>query len=139
MARRRRAHKRTIFLPWEHQGGWLRRLGLGRVRPFVFLLLGAGALGALGSREQHRTEVRSTRAALLGARRGIDAYRADHNGDCPRGGLDELAASGYLPALPYDAWQHRLRLVCPSRRPTHAYDLYSDGPDGEPGGLDRVE
>ncbi|RYE76530.1 MAG: general secretion pathway protein GspG [Myxococcales bacterium] len=136
---RRRAHKRTIYLPWEHQGGWLRRLGLARVQPFVALLLLAAGLSALAAREQYKTRVRSTRAALLAARRAIDAYRADHSGECPRGGLDELAASGYLPALPYDAWQHRLRLVCPSRRPAHAYDLYSDGPDGEPGGLDRVE
>jgi hypothetical protein len=29
--------------------------------------------------------------------------------------------------------------VCPSRREGLAYDLSSDGPDGEPGGLDRIE
>lgn len=136
---RRRAHKRTVFLPWERQGGVLHRLGLGRARPFVLLLLGGAALAALWGRERHKTQVRATRATLLATRRAVDAYRAEHQGECPRGGLDALVAAGYLPRVPLDAWDQQLRLVCPSRRPPRPYDLYSDGPDGEPGGLDRVE
>lgn len=136
---RRHAHKQTVFLPWERQGGWRRRLGLARAQPFVILLLVAATAGALWGRERHKARVRATRAALLVARRAIDDFRADHGGECPRGGLDEIVASGYLSSLPDDAWGRRLRLVCPSRRPPHPYDLYSDGPDAEPGGLDRVE
>lgn len=136
---RRRAHKQSVFLPWERQGGVLRRLGLARARPFVLLLLLAVAMTGLWARERHKTSVRATRASLLMARLAIDAFRADHVGECPRGGLEELVSSGYLSSLPHDAWGRRLRLVCPSRRPPRPYDLYSDGPDPDPGGLDRVE
>lgn len=136
---RRRAHKRTVFLPWEHQGGVFRRLGLGRARPFVLLVLGGAFFVALWGRERHKADVRATRAALLVAHQAIDTYQADHQNECPKGGLDGLVASGYLSTAPLDAWGQSLRLVCPSRRPPRHYDLYSDGPDGEPGGLDRVE
>ncbi|MDW8250864.1 MAG: prepilin-type N-terminal cleavage/methylation domain-containing protein [Myxococcales bacterium] len=112
---------------------------MGRARPFVLLVLGGAALAALWSRERYKAQVRSTRATLLATRRAVDAYRAEHPGECPRGGLDGLVVAGYLPRVPLDAWNQRLRLVCPSRRPSRPYDLSSDGPDGEPGGLDRVE
>jgi general secretion pathway protein G len=135
---RRRTRERTIFLPWERQGSLLRRLGLSRVRPFLGLLFGVLLLGALWAREQHRTASRATRATLLVARRAVDAYRAD-KGECPRSGLEGVVAAGYLPSLPRDAWGHPIRLTCPSRRAGGAYDLSSDGPDGEPGGLDRIE
>ncbi|MCU0654949.1 MAG: type II secretion system protein GspG [Polyangiaceae bacterium] len=136
---RRKPRTKTVFLPWELQGGLVRRLGLARARPFVLLLLGVTALLALWGRERYQTQVRATRAALLVARRAVDKYRADHQGECPRNGLDGLVAAGYLTAVPLDAWEHKLHLVCPSRRPPRPYDLSSDGPDGEPGGLDRVE
>ena len=111
---RRRLGERRVFLPWERQGA-LRRLGLRRARPLVVAALFAAALG------------------------GLDTYRADHVGQCPPGGLDELAQRGYLAQAQGDAWGRPLRLSCPGRRPGKAYDLLSDGPDGEPGGLDRVE
>jgi general secretion pathway protein G len=135
---RRRLGERTVFLPWERQGA-LRRLGLRRARPLAFAALFVVALAGLWARERRRSGVRSTRAAILVARRGLDTYRADHEGQCPPGGLDELAQRGYLAQAPGDAWGRPLRLSCPGRRPGKAYDLLSDGPDGEPGGLDRVE
>jgi general secretion pathway protein G len=92
----------------------------------------------IGVRERHKTGERSTRAAIAVVRRGLDAYRADHEGRCPRQ-LEDLETLGYLSDVPDDAWSRPLRLVCPSRREGIAYDLSSDGPDGEPGGLDRIE
>jgi general secretion pathway protein G len=136
---RRRARERTVFLPWERQGNILRRVGLARVRPFVLGVLVLGVLLLLVVRERQRARVRSTRATILVARRAVDSYRADHEGNCPKGGLDEVVAGGYLGGVPRDAWRHPLRLVCPARRPEKPYELLSDGPDGEPGGLDRVE
>ena len=53
--------------------------------------------------------------------------------------LEELETTGYLNDLPDDAWGRPLRFLCPSRREGIAYDLSSDGPDGEPGGLDRIQ
>ena len=134
----RKASSRAILLPWERRGGFARRLGLGRARPFVAAVVVLGTVIVFGMRERERTGQRATRAALLVVRRSLDAYRADHDGKCPPR-LEELETAGYLSALPDDAWGRPLRLVCPSRRPALAYDLLSDGPDGEPGGLDRVE
>ena len=135
----RRHGERTVFLPWERQGGLVRRLGLGRIRVAAAVLLGVLVLGMLGHREKKLARERSTRATLLVVRRGIDAYRADHEGKCPKGSFDELVSRGYLAQLPVDAWGNPVRLSCPSRRPDKPYDLVSDGPDGEPLGLDRVE
>jgi len=134
----RKTSARGIYLPWERRGPLTRRLGLARLRPFVFGALALSAIVLLGVRERQRTGERATRAALLVVRRAVDAYRADHEGKCPKQ-LEELETAGYLPDLPEDAWGRPLRLVCPSRREGVAYDLSSDGPDGEPGGLDRIE
>jgi general secretion pathway protein G len=108
------------------------------MRPFMLAVLGVGLIVLLTTRERQRTGERATRASLLVVRRALDVYRADHEGRCPRQ-LDELERGGYLASLPKDAWGRPLRLVCPSRREGAPYDLSSDGPDGEPGGLDRIE
>jgi len=134
----RKTGAQGIYLPWERRGGITRRLGLARLRPFFLALVALSVLVLLGIRERQRTGERSTRAALLVVRRALDAYRADHDGRCPKQ-LDELETARYLTDLPDDAWGRPLRLVCPSRREGVAYDLSSDGPDGEPGGLDRIE
>ena|SRR5690242_13277450 len=128
----------SIYLPWERRGGFTRRLGLARIRPFLVVLVAVSVVVLVGVRERQRTGERSTRAALLVVRRALDAYRADHDGKCPKQ-LEELESGHYLKELPDDAWGRPLRLACPSRREGVAYDLSSDGPDGEPGGLDRIE
>jgi general secretion pathway protein G len=135
---KRRHNAPNIILPWERRGGLVRRLGLGRARPFVVATAVVALLALIGVRERERTGVRTTRAALLVVRRAVDLYRADHEGKCPRQ-LDELRVAGYLGEVPDDAWGHELRLRCPGRKDPAGYDLTSDGPDGEPGGLDRVE
>src|SRR5262245_16292793 len=113
---RRRARERTVFLPWERQGSLLRRAGVSRVRSIAIGLVVASILLGLVVHERRRAAERSTRATLLVARRGIDSFRADHDGACPKGGLEEVVASGYLPRVPVDAWKQPLRLVCPARR-----------------------
>ena len=128
----------SIYLPWERRAGLSRRLGLARLRPFVVMATAIAILVLVGVRERQRTGERSTRAALLVVRRALDTYRADHDGKCPKT-LDELESGHYLAELPDDAWGRPLRLACPSRREDVPYDLSSDGPDGEPGGLDRIE
>jgi len=134
----RKVGSRGIDLPWERRRGLVRRLRLTRARPFVAIVVVAGLAVLLGTRERQRTGERSTRAALLIVRRAVDSYRADHEGKCPKQ-LEELETASYLTELPQDAWGRPFRLVCPSRREGVAYDLSSDGPDGEPGGLDRIE
>jgi general secretion pathway protein G len=134
----RKPGAQSIYLPWERRAGITRRLGLARLRPFLLGIVVLAVLVLLGVRERQRTGERSTRAALLVVRRALDAYRADHDGKCPKQ-LEELETNRYLKDLPDDAWGRPLRLVCPSRREGVPYDLSSDGPDGEPGGLDRIE
>jgi general secretion pathway protein G len=134
----RKTGSRSIYLPWERRGGITRRLGLARARPFAVGLAVLAIVFFFGIRERQRTGERATRAALLVVRRAVDSYRADHEGKCPKQ-LEELESAGYVADLPDDAWGRPLRLVCPSRREGVAYDLSSDGPDGEPGGLDRIE
>ena len=127
-----------IRFPWERRGGLARLLRLGRVGPVLLVLGVIATISVLAVRERHSAGVRQTRATLIGVRRAIDAYRADNDGACPSG-LDKLKNYGNFTEAPTDAWGHALRFACPARREVDAYQLQSDGPDGEPGGLDRVE
>lgn len=116
----------------------MRRLGLARARPFVLAIFVLGLLVVIGARDRRRTGERATRASLLVVRQAIDAYRAENEGKCPKR-LDDLRAGSYLAEVPQDAWGRPFRLTCPGRKDPYGYDLSSDGPDGEPGGLDRIE
>lgn len=136
--RRRRSTEQRIFFPWENRGGLVRRLRLGRVRPLVIGLLVIGFLAMVAVRERNRAGVRQTRATLLDARSAVDGYMADHDGGCPPD-LAAVVSYGTFREPPRDAWGRPLRLVCPGRREGLSYELMSDGPDGKPGGLDRIE
>lgn len=138
MAARRRQREQTIWLPWERSGSLIRGRGIGRatlvlaaISMMVFLLI-------LGARERRRVGIRTTRAALSVVHQAVAGYRADHERKCPES-LEKLKEEGYLSIDPIDAWGRPLRLICPGRRDPQGYDLMSDGPDGEIGGLDRIE
>jgi general secretion pathway protein G len=135
---RRRQREQTIFFPWERGGGFWRRTGLSRARPFAAGLAMAVLLLILGARERRDVGIRSTRATMSVVHRALENYRADNGRKCP-GSLEELKQKGYLAIDPVDAWGRPLRLTCPGRKDAEGYDLMSDGPDGEIGGLDRVE
>jgi general secretion pathway protein G len=92
----------------------------------------------IGLHEHREAGIRRTRATLLGVRPAIEAYMADHDGGCPPS-LEAAVGEAHQEALPKDAWGRPLRFVCPGRWDGARYELLSDGPDGEPGGLDRVE
>jgi general secretion pathway protein G len=111
-----------------------------RARPFVAGAIMVLVLLLLGAREHRLTGIRSTRATLGVVHSAVDAYRADHERRCPPT-LDVLEKEGYLAkeTKPVDAWGRPLRLICPGRFDPEGYDLMSDGPDAEFGGLDRVE
>lgn len=113
----------------------MRRLGLARARPVLLGLLVVGVVVWVGVRERTRAGIRQTRATLLDARSAVDSYMAEHDGGCPA----DLSAVAKSEAPPRDAWGRPLRLVCPGKREGSLYELMSDGPDGKPGGLDRIE
>jgi len=135
---RRRQREQTIFFPWERGGGFLRGRGMARAKLIGLTLGMATLLLLLGARERRKTGVRSTMATIGVVRMALDAYRADHEKKCPPS-LDALKTEGYLGIDPLDAWGSPLRLVCPGQKDPEGYDLTSDGPDKEIGGLDRVE
>ncbi|MFO0759915.1 MAG: type II secretion system protein GspG [Byssovorax sp.] len=135
---RRRQHNQTIFFPWERGGGFLRKLGFSRARPVAAALSMILLLLLLGARERRLVGVRSTRVTLSLVHQAIDAYRADNAKKCPPS-LDALKTAGYLAIEPVDAWGRPLRITCPGRKDPEGYELMSDGPDREMGGLDRVE
>lgn len=134
----RRSSDRTIILPWERRGGLARRLHLSRSRPVVIGVVAVILFVVIGMREQRQAGLRSTRASLLVLRRGLDTYRADNGGKCPAE-LSDLEKKGYVQKVPMDGWGQPFILRCPGRFDTEGYELSSAGPDGEPGGLDRIE
>ena len=135
----KRSHRPSrVFFPWERRRGLFGVLGRARVRLVVAGIVALVLVIAVRSREERAAGVRATRATITSAYQAVAAYRADHGGACPRE-LGELAAGGYSVDVPIDAWGRPLRLTCPGRRDPRGFDLASDGPDGIPYGLDRVE
>jgi general secretion pathway protein G len=134
----RRASDRSIILPWERRGGLARKLHLSRSRPLVIVIAAIVMFIVIGTREQRSAGLRATRASLLVVHRAVDTYRADNGGKCPAE-LSELEKKGYLAKVPTDAWGRAFILRCPGRFDLESYELSSAGPDGEPGGLDRIE
>lgn len=136
MVTRRRESK--VFFPWERRRGLFGVLGRARVRLVLAVALGLVLVVWIRSREETAAGIRATRATITTTQRAVMAYRADHGGTCPRE-LGELVTGGYQRSLPVDAWGRPLRLTCPGRRDARGFDIASDGPDGVPFGLDRVE
>jgi len=139
----RKRRERTIFFPWERRG-FARALAFPKRRATVWIgvALAVALLGWIIARNRHERDARVTREAIEHTRVAVDAYRAEHAGKCPRD-LVELTTPedrpAYLASVPTDAWGRPLRFACPSRDENRPYDLLSDGPDGEPYGLDRIE
>jgi len=113
-------------------------LGLTRVGPFLVALAVIGFVWIVGARERHAAGLRTTRVRLLDVRLAVDRYMAEHEGKCPSN-LGQVVEYGPFDEVPTDAWGRSFRLICPSGRPGYDYELMSDGPDGKPGGLDRIE
>lgn len=136
--RRKRPSQQRILFPWDVRVGVLRWLLLGRFRSMLTVGGVIGFVTLISVREREQSGVRQTRAAILDVRRGLDAYMAEHEGSCPPS-LEALSALMKGHGVRKDAWHRPLRLTCPGRRAGLAYELMSDGPDGIPGGIDRIE
>jgi len=126
-----------VFFSWEKRRGFS-VLGRGRARQVLFVGAALAVFLGLRAREHRASDVRATRAAITSTMNAISAFRADHDRSCPSA-LSDLVAAGYLHAVPRDAWGHALRVTCPGRRDPGGFDVSSDGPDGELGGVDRIE
>lgn len=129
---------KRIFFPWEGRSGVRRFLVLGRIGPAFVLLLFFVFVGWVGARERSAAGERQTRIALNDIRSGVERYLAEHEGGCPPR-LEQVLPYLRQKQLPLDAWGQPFRLVCPAQNPSVPFVLMSDGPDGIPGGLDRIE
>jgi general secretion pathway protein G len=127
-----------VFFPWERRRGLGAVLRRGGARRAIAIVGGLSAFAVLRAVEVRASEVRATRATITTLTEAVANFRADHDRSCP-GSLGELVAQGYLREVPRDAWGHPLRVTCPGRRDPRGFDVASDGADGQPGGLDRVE
>ena len=127
-----------VFFPWEKRRGVRSILGRTRARQALVWLGAGGAFLLLRQHEYSLRDIRATRATITMTDSAIGAWRADHERGCP-GGLADLVSGGYLHQVPRDAWGRPLRVSCPGRRDARGFEVSSDGPDGQPGGLDRVE
>lgn len=128
----------SVFFPWERRGGLRSMLGRARSRQAV-VVVGAVTIFALLHRvERSASDLRATRNRITVTTNAVAAWRADHDRKCPAS-LADLVNAGYLTELPRDAWGHALRVTCPGRKQPQDFEVSSDGPDGRPGGLDRVE
>ena len=127
-----------VFFPWERRRGLRTVLRGARVRQALLVVGGIIVFASLRQRELRASQIRATRAEITTAARAIAAWRADHERPCPAS-INDLVSGGYLPEPPVDAWGRALRVTCPGRKEPQGFDVSSDGPDGEVGGLDRVQ
>ena len=134
--KRRRASK--VFFPWERRRGVFGVIGRARGNIALGIVVAVAVILWIRSREERSASIRATRASITTMYRAVASYRADHAGACPKE-LSELVVGGYSRDVPLDAWGRPLRLTCPGRRDPLGFEISSDGPDGVPGGLDRVE
>ncbi|MFK7985276.1 MAG: type II secretion system protein GspG [Sandaracinaceae bacterium] len=132
---KRSSRARSIALPWERRGAWLRELFAGR-RWKVLLavsLLGLALLVVARSAERRERE-RETRAAISKVKRSIGAFRNDM-GRCPHN-LHELmhpprSGRRYLRHVPTDGWGRAFFVRCPARYDPEGADVISAGPSGD--------
>jgi general secretion pathway protein G len=127
-----------VFFPWERRRGVRSLFMRARGRQSLLVVCAVAGFWVLHHLESGASQVRATRAEITNTINAVSAWRADHDHGCP-GSLADLVSGGYLAELPRDAWGRLLRVGCPGRRDPKGFEVSSDGPDGEPRGLDRVE
>jgi hypothetical protein len=106
-------------------------------RPFALVAALLVLVALVGLRERRNAGIRRTRATVLTLRAAMDSHLAERGGECPTG-LQSLLTHLGTDTVPPDAWGRPFVFRCPGRNRAR-YDLSSHGPDGKPGGLDRIE
>jgi len=146
LVKRKNTSAEGVLFPWEDRAGIRRFLTFGRVGPALSVglcvLIAASVLG----REREAAGERRTRVTIERLRGKVERYLLEHDGACPAA-LGEVL--GEMPATDdakkarqsalLDGWGRPVRLLCPVEERASGFLLMSDGPDGLPGGLDRIE
>ncbi|HJL18977.1 MAG TPA: type II secretion system protein GspG [Sandaracinaceae bacterium LLY-WYZ-13_1] len=134
MPKRSKRSTRSIALPWERRGAWIRELLAGRRWKVILgMLLGGVALLIVARSAEQRQRERETRTAIAEIKRSIASFRADM-GRCPHT-LHELlhpprSGRRYLRQIPVDGWGHAFWVRCPGRYDPEGADVVSAGPSG---------
>lgn len=131
---KRRSSGRSIALPWERRGAWIRELLAGRRwKVIVLLAVGAVTLLLIAHRAEERQRRRETRTAIAEIKRSIAAFRADL-GRCPHTIYELMhpprSGRRYLRQLPVDGWGNPFWVRCPGRYDPEGADVVSAGPSG---------
>jgi general secretion pathway protein G len=132
------ASERRIFFPWEGRGTFREYFAVGRVAPVVVVSALLLLVWSIARAERQAAGERLSLVAIDKLRGPVERYLAGHEGRCP-GAPEELLSEGGLAEWPVDGWGRPIRLLCPADRADTPYLLMSDGPDGNAGGLDRIE
>ncbi|MBP9112052.1 MAG: type II secretion system protein GspG [Polyangiaceae bacterium] len=112
-------------------------LSRSRLRWGVGMVVVVGALISLWRNEERLSEIRATRTSNDRVWHALYAYRLDHASKCP-GSLQELVGEGYLRSVPEDAWKRPPRFRC-NQGEALSFEVFSDGADGVPEGIDRID
>ena len=107
------------------------------VTVIIGILAGMVTLTFAGRTEEAR--VKAARGDIASLQNAIDLYALDHNDDYP-GSLNELVGGEreYVRDLPRDPWGNPYVYKTPGDKHKNSYDVYSAGPDGQPGTEDDV-
>jgi general secretion pathway protein G len=132
------ASERRIFFPWEGRGTFREYFAVGRVAPVVVVSVLLLLVWFVGRAERQAAGERLSLVAMGQLRDKVEHYLAQHEGKCPTA-PEELLSEAGMTQWPVDGWGQPIRLLCPADRADVPYLLMSDGPDGEAGGLDRIE
>lgn len=127
-----------IFFPWESQGGLRRFFKITQVGPGLLALFVLAFVWVAAGRERYASGERQTVLALGEVKRAAVRYVVDRDGRCPDS-LELLTPYLSGPEPPRDGWGRPIRIVCQPTVSDQDYIIMSDGPDGLPGGLDRIE
>lgn len=138
MARNKTTNPARIFFPWESQGGVRRFFRLARLGPGLVALIVLGFVWVSAARERRASGERQTILALGEVKRAVVRYAVEHEGRCPES-LELIAPYLGGASLSRDGWGRPIRIVCNPTVSDQDYIIMSDGPDGYPGGLDRIE
>jgi general secretion pathway protein G len=104
------------------------------VTVIIGILAGMVTLQLVG--RQKEAAIQAAKGDISTFETAVDLFALDHNDNYPRS-LQELSPK-YIKRLNTDPWQAAYQYVQPGKHNRGSYDVFSTGPDGQPGTEDDV-
>ena len=105
------------------------------VTVIIGILAGMVTLTFAGRAEEAR--IKAAKGDIASYNTAIDLYALDHNDKLPASLGDLVAKRKYVKELNKDPWGNEYIYRCPGQH-SNDYDLFSCGPDGQPGNEDDI-